>query len=326
MAQISKGDTFVDGQQVTGARLNQLVDSSVLLVGAITDQPSITANTLQSTDSTIVNDAGVLKEATIGDFLNSNLPITASSVTTSSITGGAGVDIVITPAAGQKMDVGGAFEANSLNVTGNSTIGGNETVTGNLLVTGTTTLTGNATASGNLSVTGNLTAGGNPVQQRVDTAVITLSLPTGTQYIYTTVGAWTNIPLNAISQNNSFVVNSASFTGTGTSHSDITLPAGTYQVQASVMIQSQGGSGGIVPRIRNATSGAVIAQGFVAHCGGFSNSASTCYAIFTLAVQSTINIQYWLSVGASATYSTTQIGLTGSASETLFPVVITKLA
>ena len=92
MAQISKGDTFTDGQQVTGARLNQLVDSSVLLVGAITDQPSITANTLQATDTTIVNDAGVLKEATIGDFLNSNLP-----VTTSSITAGNTSDIVITP-------------------------------------------------------------------------------------------------------------------------------------------------------------------------------------------------------------------------------------
>jgi hypothetical protein len=92
MAQISKGDTFVDGQQVTGTRLNQLVDSSTLLVGAITDQPSITANTLEATDSTIVNDAGTLKEATIGDILNSNLPIT-----TSAINGGAGADVAVTP-------------------------------------------------------------------------------------------------------------------------------------------------------------------------------------------------------------------------------------
>ena len=30
MAQLTKGDTFTDGQQVTGARLNQLVDSAVL--------------------------------------------------------------------------------------------------------------------------------------------------------------------------------------------------------------------------------------------------------------------------------------------------------
>lgn len=323
MPQFSKGDTFSDGQQVTGVRLNGLVDNATALPGLITDQTNLTANTVDSGDSVLLHDlsAGALREATAGDLLNSNLPIT-----TSSVSGVSGSDITVTPAAGQKFDVNGAFEANSSNIVGNSTIGGNETVSGDLTVTGTTTLTGNATASGNLSVTGSLTAGGNPVQRRVDMAVITLSLPTGTQYIYTTVGAWTNIPLNTISQNNSFVVNSASFTGTGTSHSDITLPAGTYQVQASVMIQSQGGSGGIVPRIRNATSGAVIAQGFVAHCGGFSNSVSICYAIFTLAVQSTINVQYWLSVAASSTYSTTQIGLTGSASETLFPVVITKLA
>lgn len=135
MAQISKGDTFTDGQQVTGARLNQLVDSSSLLIGAITDQPNITANTLQSTDSTIVNDGGVLKEATIGDFLNSNLPIT-----TSSVTGGAGVDIVVTPAATRKLDVAGAFEAESINSVGNSTVGGT------LTVTGATTLTGNVIA------------------------------------------------------------------------------------------------------------------------------------------------------------------------------------
>jgi hypothetical protein len=162
MAQISKGDTFVDGQQVTGARLNQLVDSSTLLVGAITDQPSITANTLEATDSTIVNDAGVLKEATIGDILNSNLP-----VTTSSITGGAGVDIAVTPAAGKKFDVNGALESDSNNTTGNSTVGGNHTVSGNLIVTGSSTLTGNViadngfTSNGVANFTGTLQVNGS---------------------------------------------------------------------------------------------------------------------------------------------------------------------
>lgn len=155
MAQISKGDTFVDGQQVTGSRLNQLVDSSVLLVGAITDQPSITANTLEATDSTIVNDAGVLKEATIGDFLNSNLP-----VTTSSVTGGTGVDIVITPAAGQKVDVAGNIEVDDIAVTDDATI------SGDLLVTGGSTLTGNViadngfTSNGVANFTGTLQIGG----------------------------------------------------------------------------------------------------------------------------------------------------------------------
>lgn len=155
MAQISKGDTFLDGEQVTGARLNQLVDASTLLVGAIADQPNLTANTLEATDSTIVNDAGTLKEATIGDILNSNLPIS-----TSSITGGAGVDITVTPASGQKMDVAGAFEAESINSVGNATVGGT------ILVTGASTLTGNViadngfTSNGVANFTGTLQVGG----------------------------------------------------------------------------------------------------------------------------------------------------------------------
>jgi len=148
MSQISKGDTFSNGQQVDALRLNSLVDSATLLVGAITNQPNITPNTLVATDSTIVNDGGVLKEATIGDFLNSNLPIT-----TSSITGGAGVDIVLTPASGREVDVAGNFQVigNSI-TTGTASVGGTLGVTGNLTananltVNGTTTLVGIATA------------------------------------------------------------------------------------------------------------------------------------------------------------------------------------
>lgn len=150
MTQILKGETFSNGEQVTGARLNQLVDSSVILVGAISEQTSITANTLEATDSTIVNDSGTLKKATIGDILNSNLPIS-----TSSVTGGAGVDLTITPAAGRKVDIAGAFESDSNNTTGNSSVVGNATVGGTLNVTGATTLAGGI--SGNTTVNGNVT-------------------------------------------------------------------------------------------------------------------------------------------------------------------------
>lgn len=155
MAQISKGDTFVNGEQVDGNRLNQLVDSAQLLVGAITEQPSITANTLEATDSTIVNDAGTLKEATIGDILNSNLPIT-----TSSINGVAGADMVVTPAAGQKLDINGAFEANSNNTVGNSTVGGNLTVTGSSTLTGNVVADNAFTSNGIANFTGQLQVNG----------------------------------------------------------------------------------------------------------------------------------------------------------------------
>lgn len=119
MAQIQKGDTFTNGQQVDATRLNQLVDSSVLLVGAITEQTTMTPNTVESTDQTIINDGGVLKKTTAGSLLNSNLPIT-----TSSINGVAGSDIVVAPASGQKFDVNGALEANTINSTGEMTVGG----------------------------------------------------------------------------------------------------------------------------------------------------------------------------------------------------------
>lgn len=141
MPQISKGDTFTNGEQVTATRLNQLVDSSQVLVGAISEQVSIDANTVALTDQTIINDGGVLKKATIGDLLNSNLPIT-----TSSVSGTNSSDIVITPPTGKKVDVAGAFEADSINSTGNTTVGGNASVTGTLNVTGVSTL-GSASAT-----------------------------------------------------------------------------------------------------------------------------------------------------------------------------------
>ena len=97
MPQISKGDTFADSQQLTASRLNQLVDSATIQVGAITDQTAIDANTLEATDAIIVSDSGVLKKATIGDVLNSNLPVITTSVTTSVVNAEANKDIVVTP-------------------------------------------------------------------------------------------------------------------------------------------------------------------------------------------------------------------------------------
>jgi hypothetical protein len=121
MPQIFKGDTFTNGEQVTGARLNQLVDSATLSAGAILDQGAMTANTVAATDSVLLYDlsATALRKPTVSDVLNSNLPIR-----TSAISGGTAVDLVLTPAAGQKVDVAGAFEAESANVVNALTVGG----------------------------------------------------------------------------------------------------------------------------------------------------------------------------------------------------------
>lgn len=157
MPQFSKGDTFADGQQVTGVRLNGLVDNATALPGLITDQTNLTANTVDSGDSVLLHDlsAGALREATAGDLLNSNLPIT-----TSSVSGVSGSDITVTPAAGQKLDVDGSFEANSSNIVGNSTVGGSLTVTGASTLTGNVIADNGFTSNGVANFTGTLQVGG----------------------------------------------------------------------------------------------------------------------------------------------------------------------
>ena len=115
MAQILKGDTFADSQQLTAARLNQLIDSARLQPEAITGQDDLTANTVASNDSILLYDlsATALCEAKASDLLNSNIP-----VTTSSITAGANSDITLTTSDGVIVNTGVTYtSANGLNVT-----------------------------------------------------------------------------------------------------------------------------------------------------------------------------------------------------------------
>lgn len=158
MAQISKGDTFVDGQQVTGARLNQLVDSSILLVGSISDQTAIATNGVANTDEFPVNDSGVLKKAKASDILNSGL-----AITTGSISGNTGADLVITPAVGQKVDIAGNIEADDINVTDDLTVAGDITVTGASTLTGNVIADNGFTSNGTANFTGAFQFNGSAV-------------------------------------------------------------------------------------------------------------------------------------------------------------------
>lgn len=94
MTQILKGDTFADGQQVTGARLNQLLDSAQMLVGSITEQTAIASGTVASDDNVAISDTstGALRKATVGDLLGSDIPLIASS-----LTAGSAKDVTVTP-------------------------------------------------------------------------------------------------------------------------------------------------------------------------------------------------------------------------------------
>lgn len=320
MAQIQSPETYADGQQVTASRLNNQTNGAVLLPGAVTDQTALAAGTVASGDQVILHDASAtaLRKATAGDLLGSGLPIT-----TGVITGSAGADLIVTPAAGQKVDVNGAFESTTSNTTGNSTIGGNQTVTGNLAVTGTTTMTGNATASGNLAVTGSLTAGGNPVQRRVDVAILTREIASGVAYNETVTSTWLDGNFNTIAQTNPFVVNAASFTNVvgSTGSATITLPAGTYDIEGHISNVSGGGSGFIVFRVRNETTGVQIKKGNVGKCGGFANGESIVRCIATLATETSIKLQYMVSAVGTLNYP-----ISDGTSEQLFVVRITKLA
>lgn len=193
MPQISKGDTFANGQQVDALRLNQLVDSAVVLSGVITEQTALTANTVASDDSALLFDqsANALRKTTVGSVLNSNLPIS-----TSSITGGAGVDIVLTPASGREVDIAGNFQ-----VIGNSITTGNSSTTGNSTVGGNLTLTGQINGTGAIRVSSGTTAErpASPVAGsfRFNTTTNTLEVHNGTDWI-TTAAVYNNLPVYGV--------------------------------------------------------------------------------------------------------------------------------
>ena len=101
MAQISKGQTFNNGDQVTGTTLNQLVDAATLLNGAITEQTSLSGS-VDGADLVLLYDqtATALRKASITDILNSATTANVTTLTTSAIIGQSNSDIVITPNSG----------------------------------------------------------------------------------------------------------------------------------------------------------------------------------------------------------------------------------
>lgn len=158
MAQIQSAETYADGQQVTAARLNNQTNGATLLPGAVTDQTAISGG-VASGDSLIVHDlsASALRKATVSEILGAGVPVVAPSVT-----GVAGADLVITPAAGQKADVAGPLEADSVNSIGNATVGGNLSVTGTSTLTGNVTATNAFTSNGVANFTGAFQLNGSP--------------------------------------------------------------------------------------------------------------------------------------------------------------------
>lgn len=152
MAQIAPPVVFTSGQVLTASALNAHVSSASLLPGAVTDQTNLTANTVAVGDSVIIHDLSdlALKEATVGDLLNSGI-----SITTGAIAGVTGANLVITPAATFALSVAG-----NLSTTANFSVTGTSTLTGNVAASGTLTVTGNAVFNSNSNFNGNVTVSG----------------------------------------------------------------------------------------------------------------------------------------------------------------------
>ncbi len=114
MSQFKCPIDYVPLQQVTAANLNSHVNDATAEPGLVNEQDAIPA-ALESTDTVLGydNSTGELVKIDAPKFTSAGFP-----VTTNQITGNAGSDVVINPAAGQKVDINSALEANSLSVSG----------------------------------------------------------------------------------------------------------------------------------------------------------------------------------------------------------------
>ena len=155
MAQIQKGDTFADGQLVTAARLNALLDSAILNPNAITDQTQVSGGDIDNGDYLLVYDvsATALKKAYVTDILNSN---NGSPIRTTGINGVSGYGISVGLPSGQTFTVNG----NTSLAGATNTLAGDLNVAGILSITGTATFSSPITFSGS-TIAGNATLNGN---------------------------------------------------------------------------------------------------------------------------------------------------------------------
>lgn len=133
----------------------------------------------------------------------------------------------------------------------------------------------------------------------LNTAYIVVSdyKTSGTQGGTAVSATWTARNFNTLNDPSGIVVNSGSFTGTGGTNTNITLPAGTYLVR--------GFSPHYMPnryakvRLYNSTDSSVIATGQTIYNNNGTDKA-VVDTIFTLAAQKTIQLQYWFSAAVGA--------------------------
>lgn len=80
--QFQSPETYAAGQQLTAARLNNMVNNAVPLPGLIGDRVALTASTLASDDKFLILDtsASAIRSVNASDILSSGIPITTSGI------------------------------------------------------------------------------------------------------------------------------------------------------------------------------------------------------------------------------------------------------
>ncbi len=150
MAQFQCPADFVPLQQVTAANLNAHVNNATALPGLINDQTTLSGS-VEGVDSVLIydNSTTALRKTPVSSLIAGGLPIS-----TNSITGVSGADLVITPAAGQVVDVDGTLETDDLVINSDLVVTGSSTLTGNVIADNGFTSNGVANFTGTLQVNG----------------------------------------------------------------------------------------------------------------------------------------------------------------------------
>lgn len=80
--QFQSPETYAVGQQVTAARLNNMINNAVPLPGLITDRTAITSNTVATDDKILIYDASAsaLRSSNVSDIFGSGVAINTSGI------------------------------------------------------------------------------------------------------------------------------------------------------------------------------------------------------------------------------------------------------
>ena len=299
MAKFNTGQSFADGDQVTGAKLNNIIGLLDIYSGVIADQTSIAA-TVSTADLLLIADtdagsSGAANKVTIQKLLNDTL--TGGTFTNANIA--------------EQLTYGTA--------TGNRTVSTSETITNGTIsnatlgtTTGTLATITNLTAGTTTSTAANITSG---TVQTLTASTATITGGTYSGAINSTLGtiATLNSTTGTVATLNSTtgtVATLNSTTGTITNLSttlagDFTISQGTATLSTTGATAATYGTTGVIPRIAVDSKGRITSIG-TALGGKILQVVESTYST-SVAVASTSFSDTGLSSSITPTYSSSRI-------------------